>query len=315
MLDPQTQALLNLIAEKGVPPTHLLSPSEARKMYLERRFFSQPPAPELAAVSDIHIPSELSQSSIKARTYRPLGSKPGDVLAALIYFHGGGCVIGDLDTHDVLCREFANLANIEVISIDYRLAPENPFPAALEDCLIASNWIHAHANELNINPKKIALGGDSAGGYLTATTSLLLRDAKKWLPAFQLLIYPMTDAHASSKSIATNGQGYLLTKDAIDYYYGHYLPNPDMKDDWRASPIDAPNLEGLPPALVITAGFDPLRDEGLAYANRLSSAKVKTQYICFERQIHGFILMGRILDEANTAVKLCAQALKDQLKT
>ena len=124
----------------------------------------------------------------------------------------------------------------------------------------------------------------------------------------------MTDAHASSKSIITNGQGYLLTKDAIDYYYGHYLPNPDMKNDWRASPIDAPNLEGLPPALVITAGFDPLRDEGLAYANRLSSAKVKTQYICFERQIHGFILMGRILDEANTAVKLCAQALRDNLR-
>lgn len=315
MLDPQTQALLKLIEEKGVPPTHLLSPTEARKMYLERRFYSQPEAPEMASVTDIEIPSEFENHLINIRVYSPIGVEASQLLPGLIYFHGGGCVIGDLDTHDVLCRQLANGAQIKVISVDYRLAPEHPFPAAINDCLDASNWIYHHADELKINPSKIALGGDSAGGYLTATTCLLLRDKKQWLPAFQLLIYPMTDAHASSKSIITNGQGYLLTKDAIAYYYGHYLPDPDMKNDWRASPIDAPNLEGLPPAMVITAGFDPLRDEGLAYANRLSSAKVKTQYVCFERQIHGFILMGRILDEANTAVKLCAQTLKDQLHT
>jgi acetyl esterase len=311
MLDPQTKALLDLIVEKGVPPTHLLSPEEARKAYSERRFYSQPDAPEMALVEDISIPGPAS--SLKLRCYRPAGSKSNDVLPALVYYHGGGCVIGDLDTHDVVCRELSNLSHIAVFSVDYRLAPEQPFPAAADDCLSATQWIERNAVKLKIDPKKIAVGGDSAGGNLAAVICLALRDANDFKPAFQLLIYPMTDARAGSPSMTSNGQGYLLTKDAVAYYHNHYMPNQADRLDWKASPLLAKSHANLPPAFVITAGYDPLRDEGLDYADKLSAAGVPTQYICFERQIHGFILMGRILDEANTAVKMCAQALRDHL--
>jgi acetyl esterase len=311
MLDPQTKALLDLIIEKGVPPTHLLSPEDARVMYSERRFYSQPDAPDMALVEDITIPGPAS--TLKLRSYRPIQSKAKDILPALVYYHGGGCVIGDLDTHDVLCRELSNLANIAVLSVDYRLAPENPFPAAADDCIAATQWIHQHASQLNIDANRIAVGGDSAGGNLAAVVCIALRDAKEFKPAFQLLIYPMTDARAQTPSMTSNGQGYLLTKDAVAYYHNHYIPNHADRLDWKASPLLAKDLSKLPPALVITAGYDPLRDEGLYYADQLSTAGVPTQYICFERQIHGFILMGRILDEANTAVKMCAQSLKDHL--
>lgn len=311
MLDPQTKALLDLIIEKGVPPTHLLTPQEARTAYSERRFYSQPDAPDMGLVEDISIPGPAS--TLKLRSYRPLKSDPKDILPVLVYYHGGGCVIGDLDTHDVLCRELSNLAHIAVLSVDYRLAPENPFPAAADDCIAATQWIHEHANQLHIDANKIAVGGDSAGGNLAAVVCIALRDNNDFKPVFQLLIYPMTDARAQTPSMTSNGQGYLLTKDAVAYYHNHYMPNHADRLDWKASPLLAKDLSHLPPALVITAGYDPLRDEGLDYADKLSSAGVPTQYICFERQIHGFILMGRILDEANTAVKMCAQALRDHL--
>lgn len=311
MLDPQTKALLDLIIEKGVPPTHLLTPEDARKMYSERRFYSQPDAPEMALVEDVTIPGP--GSPLKIRCYRPIKSNVQDTLPALIYYHGGGCVIGDLDTHDVLCRELSNLAQIAVLSVDYRLAPENPFPAAADDCIEATQWIHHHASQLNIDADRISVGGDSAGGNLAAVVCIALREEKNFKPAFQLLIYPMTDARAQTPSMTSNGEGYLLTKEAVAYYHNHYMPNHADRLTWKASPLLAKDLSNLPPALVITAGYDPLRDEGLYYADKLSAAGVPTQYICFERQIHGFILMGRILDEANTAVKMCAQALKDHL--
>lgn len=313
MLDPQVQALLDLVKEKGIPPTHLLSPEEARKSYSERRFFSQPTPPEVKGLRNFDIPGKAGQ--IKVRSYRPINSQDNATLAALVYFHGGGCVIGDLDTHDVLCRELSNLSNCAVFSIDYRLAPENPFPAAIEDCATSTQWIHDHAAELQIDPTRIAVGGDSAGGNLAAVTCLILKEEKSFKPAFQLLIYPMIDTMGQFESLIKNADGYLLTKDAVEYYLNHYLPDEAMKKDWRVAALLAKDHTDLPPALVITAGFDPLRDEGLAYADKLSASGVPTQYICFERQIHGFILMGRILDEANTAVKLCAQALMDHLKT
>lgn len=313
MLDPQVQALLDLMKAKGVPPTHLLSPEEARKMYSERRFYSQPAAPEVKSVSDFEIPSNAA--AIKVRGYRPIGSEDTQTLPALVYYHGGGCVIGDLDTHDVFCRELSNHANCAVFAIDYRLAPENPFPAAIEDCAFSTEWIHANASNLNIDPNRIAVGGDSAGGNMAAIACLILKEKKAFKPAFQLLIYPMIDTIGQFESMTKNGEGYLLTKDAVEYYLNHYLPDQSMRQDWRVAALLAKDHTDLPPALVITAGFDPLRDEGLAYANKLSSVGVPCQYICFERQIHGFILMGRIIDEANTAMKLCAQALIDNLKT
>lgn len=310
MLDPQAKALIDLVIEKGIPPTHTLTPAEARAFYSDRRYFSQPDPPAIASWRDVKAPGP--DGSVTVRCYRPAGSSDTEILPALVYYHGGGHVIGDLDTHDVLCRQLCNQAGCAVFSVDYRLAPEHVFPAAAQDCISATQWVHDQAAELRVDPSRIAVGGDSAGGQLAAVVSLALRDAREFSPVLQLLIYPVTDVCAQTASLQTNAQGYLLTKESIDYYYGHYMPEAWMRLDWRASPLRAADHRNLPPALVLTAGFDPLRDEGLLYADKLSTAGVPTQYICFERQIHGFALMGRILDEANTAVSLIAQALRER---
>jgi acetyl esterase len=301
MLDPQARALIDLMAERGIPPTHTLAPAEARRLYSERRFFTQPEPRTLADVSD------LAGAGVPLRLYRP-AQAPQAMAPALVYFHGGGWTIGDLDTHDTLCRELAHRSGCVVVSVDYRMGPEHRFPAAVNDCLTATRWLHAHAGELGVDRSRLAVGGDSAGGNLAAVVALALRDAGDVPLAFQLLIYPATDMRAVAPSHTTNGQGYVLTADTIAYFRSHYLDEAQFAD-WRASPLLHADHSRLPPALVLTAGFDPLRDEGRQYADALSAAGSSAQYICFERQIHGFILMGRVLDEANTAVALCAQAL------
>lgn len=310
MLDPQAKALIDLVIANGIPPMHTSPPVEARAFYAERRFFTQPDAPDVAQALDIQAPGPAG--SINLRSYRPIGSQASEVLPALVYYHGGGHVIGDLDTHDVLCRTLSNLARCAVFSVNYRLAPEHIFPAAADDCIAATKWVHANAASLHIDATRIAIGGDSAGGQLAAVVALALKQDGAFKPVLQLLLYPVTDASCERESMRTNAQGYLLTRDSMDYFYGHYMPETWMRNDWRGSPMLAKDHSELPPALVITAGYDPLRDEGRAYADKLSAAGVATQYICFERQIHGFALMGRILDEANTAVKLCAQVLRDR---
>ena len=304
MLDPQARALIDLMIEKGVPPTHTLNPVQARSFYRDRRTFTQPDPAPMAEVR------ELRAGEVPLRLYRPAGTQSGEVLPVLVYFHGGGWTIGDLDTHDVLCRQLAQASGAAVVSVDYRLGPEQRFPAAVDDCVAATRWVRAQAASLALDASRLAVGGDSAGGNLAAVVCLVLREAGEPLPAFQLLIYPATDMRAVAPSHTTNGQGYLLTRDSIAYYRGHYLADAAQWTDWRASPLLAPDHRGLPPALVLTAGFDPLRDEGLQYANALSAAGVPAQYVCFERQIHGFITMGRVLEEANTAVELCAAALR-----
>lgn len=302
MLDPQARALIDLMVQRGVPPTHTLSPADARRFYLERRSFSQPEPPPLADVRD------LQADGIPLRLYRPAAG----TLPLLVYFHGGGWTIGDRDTHDVLCRELALKAGMAVLSVDYRLGPEHRFPAAVDDCIAATRWARREAAALGIDPARIAVGGDSAGGNLAAVVSIALRDAGESL-AYQLLIYPATDMRGVAPSHTTNGQGYLLTADSIRYFRGHYIEHEADWSDWRASPLLAKDLTRLPPALVLTAGFDPLRDEGRQYADALSAAGNRVQYVCFERQIHGFVPMGRVLDEANTAVDLCAAVLRQAL--
>lgn len=301
MIDPQAQALIDLMAKRGVPPVHTLTPTVARQFYRDRRAFTQPDAPVLAEVRDIQGPVPL-------RLYRPVDA--GVVLPVLMYVHGGGWTIGDLDTHDVLCRELALGSGAAVVSVDYRMGPEDVFPAAVDDVVASVRWVRDHAAALGVDAQRVAVGGDSAGGNLSAAAAIVLRDAGDAPLVFQLLIYPATDMRAVAPSHASNGQGYLLTNDSIAYYRRNYIDNPEHWNDWRASPLLAPDLSGLPPALVLTAGFDPLRDEGLQYADALSAAGTPTQYICFERQIHGFITMGRVIDEAHTAVALCALALK-----
>lgn len=310
MLDPQCKNIIDLVIEKGIPPTHTLTPAAARESYAQRRFFAQNDPAEVAEVHHLSVPGPGGE--ITLRGYRPIGSTADQILPCLVYYHGGGHVIGDLDTHDVLCRDLSNYAHCAVYAVHYRLAPEHIFPAAFDDCLAATQWVHVNAASLKIDPARIAIGGDSAGGQLAATVALGLKKSNSFKPALQLLIYPMTDATAKEGSMITNAQGYLLTKDSMDYFLGHYMPEEWMRKDWRGSPFLADDHAGLPPAFVITAGYDPLRDEGSKYADKLSASGVPTQYICFERQIHGFVPMGRVITEANTAVKLCAQALRDR---
>jgi acetyl esterase len=302
MLDPQARALIDLMIEKGVPPTHTLTPEQARAFYRDRRGFTQPEPPAMAEVRD------LSVGALRLRLYRPHTS--GQALPVLLYLHGGGWTIGDLDTHDVLCRQLAREAGGAVVAVDYRMGPEHRFPAAVDDCVEAFRWVLAQAPDLHLDPRRTAVGGDSAGGNLAAALCLVQRDACQPLPGFQLLIYPATDMRAVAPSHTTNGQGYMLTSDSIAWYRGNYIADAAQWTDWRASPLLAASHAGLPPALVLTAGFDPLRDEGLQYANALSAAGVPTQYVCFERQIHGFITMGRVIEEAHTAVALCGAALR-----
>jgi acetyl esterase len=310
MLDPQARALLDLIIERGVPPTHTLTPAEARRFYLERRAVTQPLPPDVGQV--LPLAAEGPAGPVPLRLYVPAGgSAPHPVL---VYFHGGGWTIGDLDTHDVLCRQLCVAAGVAVVSVDYRLGPEHRFPAAFDDCLAATRWVRREAAALGLDAARLAVGGDSAGGNLAADVSIAMRDAGEAPPAFQLLIYPATDMRAMAPSHTANAQGYLLTADSIAYYRGHYIADPAQWSDWRASPLLAADHSHLPPALVLTAGFDPLRDEGRQYADALSAAGTKAQYVCFERQIHGFITMGRVIDEANTAVELCAVALRRALR-
>jgi len=313
MLHPQARALLDLIAQRGLPPMQDLPPVEARAFYRDRRALTQPEPPAVAEIAELS--AEGPHGPIPLRFYRPtLRSDDPAATPVLVYFHGGGWTIGDLDTHDVLCRQLANGSRCAVVSVDYRMGPEHRFPAAVDDCLAATYWVRRHADTLGVDAARLAVGGDSAGGNLAAVVALLAREAGNLPIAYQLLIYPATDMRCGHDSHAANGRGYLLETPTIAYYKGNYIDDPAHDLDWRASPLLHPDLAKLPPALVLTAGFDPLRDEGLAYADALVAAGSSATYLCFDRQIHGFITMGKLLDEANAAVAICAAELSRALR-
>lgn len=307
MLHPQTRGLLRLIEEKGIPPTHKLTPSQARVSYSERRAVTQPNPPEVGLVRN------LRAGQISMRLYRPMGSEAERLLPVLVFFHGGGWLLGDLETHDTLCRQLANGSGCAVVSVDYRLAPEHRFPAAVEDAVSATRWVRQNAAAHGLDPDRVAVGGDSAGGNLAAVVAITARDAGDLPIAFQLLIYPATDQRRVAPSHQANGEGYVLTHDTMRYFQEHYIEDKALHEDWRASPLLHPDLSHLPPALVVTAGFDPLRDEGMQYADKLSEAGNRATLVCFERQIHGFITMGKVIDEANVGVQFCASQIRQAL--
>jgi acetyl esterase len=306
---PQVVELLERVARSPLPLYHTVPPHVARRLYRDTRAALSPPPPEVAEARLM-----VFRGAIAARAYRPLHCDRNEALPCLVFFHGGGWVIGDLDTHDVLCRSLANGARCAVFSIDYRLAPEFPFPAAVEDCVAATSFIFSNAKALKVNPGCVAVGGDSAGANLATVVALSLRDAGGPAPCFQLLIYPATDQRCELGSHARNGEGYLLTKDSIAYFRGHYLPRRADWTDWRASPLLAPSLAGLPPAFVLTAGFDPLLDEGRAYAERLAKESVEVAYRDYPDMVHGFILFGGVVDRASEAVDECAGALRNAFR-
>jgi acetyl esterase len=232
------------------------------------------------------------------------------VLPAFVFFHGGGWVVGDLDTHDVVCRQIARDSGAVVIAVDYRLAPEHPFPAASVDAWSATTWIAAHADDLGIDSARIAVGGDSAGGGLAAVVALMARDSRKLRLALQVLVYPVLDLRAESASYSKYAEGYLLTRAAMKWYIAQYAPTPQAANDWHASPLLAPWVHSIAPALIITAELDPLIDEGDAYARRLRGARVPVDYRVVPGMIHGFLTMGGKVDAANRSIEAIASALR-----
>jgi acetyl esterase len=301
-LHPQVEALLERVARSPLPPYHSVPAFVARRIYRDTRSALAPRAPEVAEARLL-----VFDNLVAVRSYRPVLN---EVLPALVFFHGGGWTIGDLDTHDVVCRQLALGARCAVFSVDYRLAPEHPFPAAVEDCFSATRFVFDHAEKIRIDPDRIAVGGDSAGGNLAAVVALMARDQDGPPLVHQLLIYPATDQRCELPSHERNGQGYLLTKEGIRFFRGGYLPNEKDRTDWRASPLLAASHAHLPPAFVLTAGYDPLVDEGRVYAERLAKAGVEVSYREYSDMVHGFVLFGGVVDAANAAVAECCERLR-----
>ncbi len=299
-LDPDAAAVFKAFQEAGRPPYETVSPAEARELYLKGRFVSNPEPPELASVEPLTIPSPAG--SIPARIYTPTKLRKVNGLApGLVFFHGGGWVIGDLDSHDVVCRKLADEGELMVVSVDYRLAPEHKFPAAVDDAIASTKWIAENAKQFGIDASRLMIGGDSAGGNLAAVVAIAARDGNGPDIAGQVLIYPAIDfamTHPSHKEPETS---VLLTHSVILWFRDHYLNGAADVSDWRASPARAGTLIGLPPAYVLTAGADPLRDEGDDYAHRLKEAGVAVTHRTFPGQFHGFFTMGKLLQQANVA--------------
>ena len=268
---------------------------------------AQPPIP-MARVEAVEIPGQAG--TIPARLYVPAGPRPSGPRPLLVFYHGGGWVIGDLDTHDGVCRFLAAAAGTAVLSVDYRLAPEHPFPAAVEDAWSAFAWAANNATGLDVDPTRIGVGGDSAGGNLAAVVSLLAREAGGARPAMQLLIYPVTDAAGELPSRRLFDEGFLLTKADMDYFEAHYLPPGTDAHDPRVSILEVPDLTGLPPAYVATAGFDPLRDEGEAYALRMREAGVTVALRRHPGLFHSFANLTAISPTSRAAMREAAGALR-----
>lgn len=297
-LNSQVQGFLQSLAAAGAPAFNTLQPAQCRQAINTLMSMMPPSQAVLAQVRDAHIPGPAGE--MKVRIYTPTGTGPFPIL---MYFHGGGFVIGDLDTFDKLCRETCGGAGVVVVSVDYRLAPEYPFPAASDDCLAATRWAAAHAAELNGDASRIGVSGDSAGGNLAAVTALRLRDEGGPALKAQLLVYPVTDADPDAyPSMTANAEGYLLSRADMNWFFGHYVKDASAVASPILCPIKAASHAGLPPALVITAEFDPLRDEGDAYAKKLAAAGVAVEHRCYDGAIHGFYTFFGALSLGREAV-------------
>ncbi len=308
-LDPQVEALLAGLAENEAPKLWDMPLADARASYEGMAAVLDMQDVPIGKTEDISIPGPAGD--IPARVYTPVAGG-GSALPCLVFFHGGGFTIGGLGTHDALCRTFANEASVRVVAVDYRMGPEHRYPAAAEDCYAAAAWVESNSGKLGIDPNAIAVAGDSAGGNLAAVVSLMARAKKGPHIAFQLLIYPTTDMTDAEKWGSRNefAEGYFLEKETMRWFESQYFGDNDAaRSEETASPLCAKDLSGLPPAYVITAGFDPLRDEGKAYADALNAAGTKAEYINYPGMIHGFFNMQGVLDVARQAVKVASQKL------
>lgn len=302
-LNAEARNILDLMAERGAPPLDSLPPEQARAA---RRALAPP------VTEPCHDTVDLDAGGVPARLYRPSAPDERSPTGLLVYLHGGGWVLGDLESHDNVCHSMCRQSGHTVLSVDYRLAPEHPFPAGLDDAVAALAWAHDHAADLAVDPTRIAIGGDSAGANIAAVVA-----HESTVPlVHQLLVYPVADARMRTASYEENADGYFLTATSMRWFVDLYLHDDATEpDDPRVSPLlaDDAAIAASPPALVITAGFDPLRDEGVAYADRLADLGVTTSHVHFPGQIHGFFSFGHLLADARNAIALAARALRDAL--
>jgi acetyl esterase len=303
-LDPAVQTLLDTLAAAGQPPMEQLTPVEARAAFAPFADFAGPPEP-VAGTRDAVAPGPAGD--IPVRVYTPSGPGPFPVL---VYYHGGGWVLGNLDSHDALCRLLTNRSGAVVVAADYRLAPEHKFPAAVDDAYAVLEWVAKEAGALRVDPARIAVGGDSAGGNLAAVVAQLARDRRGPAIVTQVLIYPVTNYAFDTASYTQNADGYLLTRTSMEWFWDHYLPTPADGARLTASPLRAADLAGLPPALVITAEYDPLRDEGEGYGRALQQAGVATTITRYDGMIHGFFQLPVVIPRGWDAIDEVARHLK-----
>ncbi|HZO70904.1 MAG TPA: alpha/beta hydrolase [Ktedonobacteraceae bacterium] len=305
-LDPQVQDVLDAMIALGAPPLNTLPVADARAAFIALGAARRGEPEPVSKIEDRTIPGP--EGAIPIRIYTPEGHGPFPVL---VFFHGGGWVIGNIDTHDATCRALTNAAGCITVSVDYRLAPEHKFPAAPEDCYAATTWVAKNAAAINSDAARIAVGGDSAGGNLAAVVALMARDRGGPKLIYQLLIYPVTDYYKpGTPSYQENAEGYFLTREGMVWFWDLYLSNEGEALHPYVSPLQAESLSGLPPAMVITAEFDPLRDEGEMYANRLKDADVPVTYVPYQGMIHGFVGMAAVIDQGKVAIAKAGAALR-----
>lgn len=308
-LDDDSQAFLDLIKKLGRPPINSLPPDQAKEVFRRGRMVTQPDLPQVDRVKEYEAPGP--HGPVPVRVYRGAGTADMGPLPVHVYYHGGGWVLGDLDSHDWVCRRIANAAQCAVVSVDYRMAPEHIFPAAYDDSLAAVHWVAKNAAALKVDTSRMSVGGDSAGGNLAAAVAIGLRDAGGPVKLkAQILVYPAVDLAMTGDYYGRFTKDLILTDDTMRWFIDLYIPDAKQRKDWRASPLLAKSLKGLPPALVLLAGFDPLCAEGEAFSARLKAEGVEVRDAMYPGQIHGFLSNGKMLPKANNAIDDIAAALK-----
>jgi len=310
-LDADSQEFLDLLKRLGRPPINSLPPDQAKEVFRRGRLVTQPDLPQVDRVKEYEATGP--HGPIPVRVYRGAGTADMGALPVHVYYHGGGWVLGDLDSHDWVCRKIANAVKCAVVSVDYRMAPEHVFPKAFDDSLAAVEWTARNAAMLKIDPARISVGGDSAGGNLAAAVALALRDSGKIKLKAQILVYPAVDLAMTGDYYGRFTKDLILTDDTMRWFIDLYVPDQAQRKDWRASPLLAPSLKGLPPALVLLAGYDPLCAEGEAFAARLEKEGVKTVVKRYPGQIHGFLSNGKLLPRANDAINDIAEVMTAHL--
>jgi acetyl esterase len=308
MLDPYFKAMLEAAAEAGGPSLDTLEPEAAREVYRTMKFGEEPPIGPVET-RDFTVPGKAGP--IPVRHYTPKGAAA--VTPGIVFFHGGGWVIGDLETHDAVCRRLADLSGYRVLAVDYRLAPENPFPASHDDCLSATNWAFENAASIGFDPARIATCGDSAGGNLSAAIAIDLRDAGQHRLAMQVLMYPVTTFTVTTESMDRLAEGFFLTKAGMHYFRDALFGDTGLGADPRVSVLDVKDLSGLPKAFVSTAGYDPLSDEGIAYVKALTAAGVDVDHRHYDGFIHGFYNLAALAPAVLGAYDDVVGALKKTL--